>query len=597
MFREKCKNKIWLKVLCWALTPVFIWLCLLNAEYMNYRSLSAPFLRWGDTFGKLAFAMLVLSLFFIILLGFIRRLWITSAVFCAVTFIMGMVNCLKAGSNGDNFFPWDFAMIGNAGELSGMVKFNIPPLCWLWLGISAVLVFLFWLSDARITLKWYFCTPVSLAVIICAVLLWNKPVTVEKMLGKFGMSFNDSILQSSNYVANGFVNAFTINCFALNVSEPKGYSEQAVEQVLSGYTESEATSAPDVIVILSEAFFDVRTLNGTVLSDNPLKNYDEILARENTVSGKLYTTAHGGGTVRTEFEVLTGLTVDYLTNGTSPYLYVKNPIDSYVSQYKAQGYKTTAIHSYNGKFYSRNIAYPLVGFDKFITESDMVKRDVCGFRRGYITDDTFMDTLIDELENNGNQNNFVFGITMENHQKYGKSNPEDIIIDVENDNLTEDVLDATVTYTQGLYYADKALGKLVDYIDNREKETVLVYFGDHLPSLAPNQEAYNQSGNIDISDGYSTEEFEYLYSAPYFIYSNYGVDYGDKEKYEKVSTYYLMSLVADVTGTAKTPYMQFLLSNFDMLPYYHARLGITLEGEKAKFIETMKYYTYYKITN
>ncbi len=595
--KEQLKNNKVLKLISFLTLPLFIWVCLLNAEYLNYGDIFSPFVRWGKGPGKLIFAMFVLAVLSVAVLALVKKLWIYGTVFGSLTVILSVINHLKVSANGDNFMPWDISMAGNVGQLTGFVTFSFPPLMFMWISLIALFVVFYWLTDAQIPLKWYFRIPVPVIITVVVISLWNKPVAAEKMLNKFGMSFNDSILQSSNYTANGFVNAFTINCFALKVSEPENYSKQALDDILGEYDTTEAQASPDVVVILSEAFFDARTLNNTEFSENPLNNWDEIISREGAVSGKMYTTAHGGGTVRTEFEVLTGLTVDYLTNGTSPYLYVTNELESYVSNYKDQGYNTIAIHSYDGKFYSRNIAYSLLGFDKFITQTEMAKRKDCTFRRGYITDDTFMNVLIEELENSDSAPNFVFGITMENHQKYAKSDPDDIIIDVTNDSLSEGALDALTTYTQGLYNADKALGKLIDYIDNRERDTVLLYFGDHLPTLGGYHEAYNDAGNVNIDDGYTTEEFKYIYSAPYFIYSNYGADFGDSEQYSEVSTYYLLSLIADKTKTSKTPYMQYLLDNFTALPYYHVRLGMTPEGQNKNFIKNMEHFTYYKLSN
>ena len=44
------------------------------------------------------------------------------------------------------------------------------------------------------------------------------------------MSSFDSALQSSNYDANGFVGAFTVNVLGMRVSPPEGYSRQDLER-------------------------------------------------------------------------------------------------------------------------------------------------------------------------------------------------------------------------------------------------------------------------------------------------------------------------------------------------------------------------------
>ena len=100
----------------------------------------------------------------------------------------------------------------------------------------------------------------------------------------------------------------------------------------------------------------------------------------------------------------------------------------------------------------RNDAYPKLGFDEFVSEDELKLRDNANWRRSYLTDDTLIDEVIDTLETHQDKPNFIFGITMENHQSYGKTAPEDIVIEVKNDRLDSDVLDSVVTYTQGAYF-------------------------------------------------------------------------------------------------------------------------------------------------
>ena len=73
------------------------------------------------------------------------------------------------------------------------------------------------------------------------------------------------------------------------------------------------------------------------------------------------------------------------------------------------------------------------------------------------------------------------------------------------------------------------------------------FFGDHKPVLGGSQAAYNQAGNIDISDGYDTEEKKYVYSTQYLMYANYDVDYGVLEQSPDMSTYYMLTHLAKVS--------------------------------------------------
>lgn len=591
--KEKLSSLKWYRILSYCLIPVYMFLCLLTVEYLNARSFSGVFDVW-KTPGTLPLSIIILSLVAFSVLFCSKKLWLYCAIFGPLTIILGLINCIKLAVNGDYFFPWDIFMAKNTGDLLSFARFDIPVFFWLLLLLHIGFFFVFWFANTDIPLKWYIRIPPVVAIMLTLIILYQFPAAVNKMLRPFGMSYKESNLQSRNYRTNGFINAFTINCYALKYEAPSDYSKEKIETYLANYQMTEGTEKPDVVVILSEAFTDIRNLNGTTFSQNPLVNYDEIIARENAASGMLYTTALGGGTVRSEFEVLTGLTVDYLTNTTSPYLYLKNDLESHVSLYRDQGYKTIGVHTYDGDFYMRRTAYPLIGFDQFIAAEEIYENYEYTENRGYITDDTFMNVVIDSLEKNQDSPTFVFGITMENHQVYKKLDEKDIIIDVENEAIDEEVLDSVETYTQGVYHADIALKKLVDYIDSREKPTVLLYFGDHHPSLGSYNAAYKMAGMIDENDNFDKDDLEFLYSTPYIVYSNYGADlevFEDKD----ISTYYMLSLLADCTKTAKTPYMNYLLDNFKYLPKYNVRLETEVPEKMKEFVHSLELITYDRI--
>ena len=85
-------------------------------------------------------------------------------------------------------------------------------------------------------------------------------------------------------------------------------------------------------------------------------------------------------------------------------------------------------------------------------EDDLRDREDATRRRGYLTDDMLTNAVIDTLEQNSSAPNFIYAISMENHGAYDKSEPSEIIIDVQNDSLNQKMLDSVTTYTQGVYY-------------------------------------------------------------------------------------------------------------------------------------------------
>ncbi|MBQ2058069.1 MAG: hypothetical protein II490_05465, partial [Oscillospiraceae bacterium] len=88
--------------------------------------------------------------------------------------------------------------------------------------------------------------------------------------------------------------------------------------------------------------------------------------------------------------------------------------------------------------------------------------------------------------------------------------------------------------------------------------------------------------------GNSAADNEFYYSGPFIIYSNTGAESHmlTSKKDNKVSSYYLLEIIAEMTGSAETPYMQLLADYYEKVPYYHVRLDVP-ETEDIKALKHM----------
>jgi len=588
------------RVLAWLGVPLFPLLCLFTMDFMNFGGkLENMQIFWQSFPGAVWFELLVMALLSLVLGLVLRRVWLAAGTLGLISIIFSYVNYTKVALNGDYFVPQDMLMLSHAGELTSFISGNLPPLFLLLCFILLLSIVFFALTDIRLPLRWFLRFPLAILIVVLAWLPGRDIDHADVMLSKFNMSVFDSALQSSNYTANGFVGGFTVNLLSLNVVQPEGYDVETVQAMLTGYEAvpaGETAEHFDVIVILSESFFDARILPGTTFSQNPLPNYDRLLKNPRTVSGSLYTTAIGGGTVRPEFGVLTGLTCDYIPSVPTPYRYISQPISTYVSNYNDAGYTTVAMHPYNKHFYSRSNAYGNLGFDQFWGQDEIANTIYAEYKRGYVTDESTL-RAITHCADNTQDPLFLFAITMQNHQPYDGIDPSLMQIEVANDRLSEPALTALTTYTQGLYDADKMLGDLAAWIDNRERPTVLVFFGDHMPTLGSNHLAYNESGLFNSYDGLDGEELATMYATPFLIYSNRTLDPGlfDARTDNRVSDYNLLNSVALSTGMARTPYMALLQDFYSVTPIYNVRLGMELTDDIAPFARSMEYITYDRV--
>lgn len=587
----------WLKVVAWVTLPLFPVLCLFLMDILNFGGTPEGLEVFLTSFpGAARFELLATGLLFLVLLFLCRRAWIAGGLLAVASIICSYVNYTKLALNGDPFTPQDIVMVSSAGDLTEFISGRVPGWFFLCAALLLVWVLLLALVDLRLPLRWFIRLPLVLAV--CAA-VWYPCSDIDRadaLLGRFGMSVFDSALQRSNYEANGFVGGFCVNLLSLGVQEPEGYSRETVAELLADYPPVPAREDAelfDVVVVLSESFFDARILDGVSFSKNPLPNYDRLLTHPRCCSGSVVTTAIGGGTIRPEFSLLTGMTMDYVPSVPTPYRYITRPVPTYVSNYQSMGYDTIAMHPYNKQFYSRQQAYGYMGFDNFWGQDEIAGTIYAEYKRGFVTDESTLRAIRHYMDH-ATRPTFLFAITMQNHQPYSGIDPALIQVEVSSDRLSPPALTALTTYTQGLYDADKMLGDLVAWIDRRERPTVLVFFGDHMPTLGDNYLAYRESGLFDTRDSMTGEELLSMYSTPFLIYSNRELEAGllDGQRDNLISDYNLLNSVAISTGMPRTPYMELLANFHRVTPIYNVRLDMELTDDILPYARAMEYITY-----
>ena len=258
---------------------------------------------------------------------------------------------------------------------------------------------------------------------------------------------------------------------------------------------ADAARKPDIVVILSESFFDPTIMNGYPPGTDLTPNLHRL--ERHGVSGRLHVPTFGGGTIRTEFEVLTGLSLRYFPEVQFPYLQIhQKRIPGIVRLLSADGYDTLAVHGNNPGFWNRTAAFKELGFDKFVSIADFPPDGVVNDGK-YMSDKSFTDELLRQLPDAGPPR-FVLGISIEAHGPYDQDHGIDTRV---RDAIP---VPAGVTdpyakrelqnYLYHMRHADQQLGRLVDTLAQRKRRTLILFFGDHLPALVP---AFLQAGFKD----------------------------------------------------------------------------------------------------
>ncbi len=264
---------------------------------------------------------------------------------------------------------------------------------------------------------------------------------------------------------------------------------------------------PDIVVILSESFFDPTIMNGYPRGTDLTPNMHRL--EQQGTSGRLHVPTFGGGTIRTEFEVLTGLSLRWFPSVQFPYLQIhQKRIPGIVRLLDGEGYTTLAVHGNNPGFWNRTEAFKELGFDRFLSISDFPPDDAA-LDGKYMSDKSFTDELLRQLPDSGPPR-FVLGISIEAHGPYDESPGIDTRV---RDAIP---VPAGITDPQGrlelqnyiyhMQHADQQLGRLVATLAARKRRTLVLFFGDHLPALVS---AYEQAG-FRNGEGFLTQTVPYI---------------------------------------------------------------------------------------
>lgn len=375
----------------------------------------------------------------------------------------------------------------------------------------------------------YIVVPISL----CAIFFIAIPVTTSAAQStNVVASYYSNLAQG--YKDYGFVYSFSSSVVDRGMSKPADYSEEEISQIMEEVAQKKNPSVPmpgekpNVILVLLESFVDPYEFNFMELPNDPIPNFHR-LEKEFT-TGYCTVPVVGAGTANSEFEALTGMSMAFFGTGEYPYKTTLKETDCEAigSVMKSLGYGTHAVHNNGGNFYSRVNAFSMMGFDSF-TSKELMNITEWNPLGSWAADSILVEETIKTLDATENQPDFTYTITVGTHGDYPK---EEIITDVKYPVLgIEDpgVTNQWTYYVNQLNKADEFIGNLIAELEKRDEKTIVVMFGDHLPTMGLEDEDM-KSGDI--------------YKTKYITWNNMGLEKKDADLY----LYQLMASTLDSIG-------------------------------------------------
>lgn len=535
---------------------------------------------------KFILGCLVLLVFLIFLMSLIGSWSVGILFFTVVIGILGFANYQKMYYRVEPIYPDDLKMITELTLMKEMIGTGPFVLCLVIIGVAlGCLCYAFYrslfLSRKQQLVR------VSLLGLSALGLFYigqfNQPTNLlRKQFDKTALWIPYS--QKMNYYNTGFMGGFLYNLHVEAMAKPEGYSEAAIQKIVKKYQGTageKSQSEPNIVYIMSESFSDPLRLKGIGSSADPLKAYREIANQ--TYSGQMLSQNYGGGTANIEFEALTGLSMELFNSQlTTPYtMLVPNlpQLPSLVSLTKERGYQTTAIHPYNTSMYKRKDVYNVLGFDRFLDESTMTYQEKLE-DNPYISDQSAFQEVLDILDTKDPQ--FIHLVTMQTHMpykdKYAPSGNQ--VTGVDNPQTIDN-------YMTDIDYTSQALAAFLAELKKRPQRTLVVFWGDHLPSIYSDE---FQAANSD-EDMHLTE----------FLFWDSQDQLKAQTTTATMSPVYFGPKLFDLSGLATTGFYQLLnelevvLPAFEKSFYYQAgqwHKTLELKGEDKALFEDYRLIQY-----
>ncbi|GEM_PF-6687215 len=577
-----------LNTLLYCMFPVLV--IILLYQYPEKASGNAVFRIEPPEIIMFTVSVLLLTILFSLLSTIFKKPWIASAVIGFLCYILAVADISKYQKLGARITVDDLLMVPDIGKLWSFTK----------KGSGGLEFSMFYLVAA-------------LLLIFCAFLLWFYQVSLPRFmrlgrLGRITLTFMLGISFLIKDVAKQVfmpqieafdvvcsysdekVNLSSIDCLIGSLySDTKPpdttlpYDEKTVSGILKGYPSTQTNSIrPDVVVILSESYFDLNQVKGISLSEDLYRNFRRM--KTEGTGGEIVVPAFGGGTSATEYEVLSGTPNKGLSNSKAPYRGVKkdSTLWTYQSYFKDLGYHSTYIHPFKSSFYNREDAFTAMGFDDLIFEDSLTVPVEDYLRDKHISDRTLFHQIEKTLDDgSGGRPQLIFSASMQNHSPYVTISEDDrdiVALSEPNADVTEEDLDAMNAYANGVADTDLALGEFLDYIDHRDRPTVLVFYGDHHPLL----EGYNKLNGISSDQTYDNLD---TISTPFAIYSNYASKLPQAKcsaDNGRISAFYLMDVLINYLDLPKTSFTSFLDDAMTHLPIVSMKISIGDEDDPLK---------------
>lgn len=563
-------------------------------------------------FLPLIFIYLLITLIFIIINSITNRSKVTKIILLLLSLIIFIINDIKLNIMG---IPIELSDVGylNPDNVGMMATATTTIGSWIWLTIVKGIIFLalsigiiFLDKFNKLTLEKISRRVITLfgGIIVFTLLIIlminNHSFIINKVYG----TNRDALYQYAS--VDGFTQEFgffqgtILNSLAKGELKPDGYDETYTEKVLEKY-DDEKTSGEwkkaNVVFLLSESFSDLENIAEVKFDKSLMSEIDNFAKDEDKMVFDLLVPTFGGGSVNTEFEILTGASLSFWAPGFIPYnQYYKGTVGSdapnLIKEFNNNGYTTMYLTPWGSTSFNSKKNYEKFGATKTIYGVDLK-----GTNKGtYYSDKSLMEDIYNELKDTSDGNyKFIMAATAQNHFPFPEDKYDKYDVNVKSTVYSAEDTALLKSYAQGIFDASKELNNLYQMIQELDVPTIIVFFGDHLPYIVD-----SKSKQPYLESSYFTSQDKKIYNLRKYttkaaILSNYNIKTDD---IEYMNANYLGAYILNKLDLNISSYFKYIEATrkkvqvFNRQGLYQNNKIISFEDADKNIQEAIKDYKY-----
>ena len=335
------------------------------------------------------------------------------------------------------------------------------------------------------------------------------------------------------------------------IDKPDAYSVEKVENyndVLKQYHSIyPSEDFPDIILIVNESWYDMTQIADYETNIPVMPFIDNLTGIQ---YGHAVVPNIGGGTNLTEYEILTGNSLQLL-QGLTPFnvLDLKNAA-SIVSILNRNGYDTASLHPASSTNYNRKSSYATLGIRNSYWKADFDNWEIEGSHWFYSDKSNFINLMkIYEDMSQNNRSIFLYNLTVQNHGDYLLNSEDENIIKILSGMTDNEDKKRMEEYLTCLHKTDEAFQWLTEYLSQKSNPVVVMMVGDYSPNFV------DRIVNKDLS---KQEKLLYEHSTPFIIWANYELEEKD---YGYISSNYLAPLLLDCARVSSSKYFSWMIND------------------------------------